>query len=781
MKLSRWLPWLWAALVALVLAHGGALWWQQKLEPDTNILALLPAQERDPLLQRALAQMVDAAQQRVIVLIGAAQWDDARRAAAVYRKTLAPFQHLVSAAAALGARSESDWLATFKNHRLTLLSAEDDAALRAQPPSDWRDRALAKLYSPFGASQALPWQEDPFGLFNNWLLARAQETPVRPRDGELAVSVSDRHYVVLPMTLGVPAFALTGQQAILPVLEKAKEAAVQAVPQIEIIQAGLVLHAAAAASQARQEMSTIGIGSLAGILLLIWITFRSLKPILLVTLSIAIGIAGALSVSYLLFERIHLITLVFGASLIGVAQDYGIYFFCQRLGANDPLDSWQLMRRILPALVLTLVTTLIGYLGLLLTPFPGLRQMALFSASGLIFAWLTVVCWFPALVRAATLDRRGWPERCGRSLTRWPRFASNRQTAFLALGFAGVVFIGALRLSADDDIRSLQKPPPRLLDDQLKLGKILDLATPAQFFLIRGAGAEALLQREEALARRLDRLVQRRQLGGYQAISNWLPSAQLQASRRQAIDRLLLDDQGALAAVAEKIGEGGPWLSATRARLRVAATPLTMDEYLKAPASEPWRHLWLGSVGAEHASIVALRGVQRENLALIEQATSGLDGVAWVDQVRQISTLLGAYRSYMGWVLLVSYVTVYGLLYPRYRQASWRVLAPTAIATLLTLALLGIAGQGLQLFHLLALMLVLGIGVDYGIFLQEPDSQQDGTAWLAVGISALSTLLSFGLLGLSQTPALRAFGLTMALGIGAVALIAPCFRRGLAR
>lgn len=776
MKLSRWLPWLWAAVVALVLAHNGALWWQQKLEPDTNILALLPAQERDAVLQHALAQMVGAAQQRVIVLLGAPQWDDAHRAAATYRKTLAPFQHLVSAAEAIGARSESDWLAIFKNHRLTLLTAEDDAALRAQAPAAWRDRALAKLYSPLGASQALSWQEDPFGLFNNWLLARAQETPVRPRDGELAVSAGDRHYVVLPLTLGVPAFALTGQQAVLPVLEQAKEAAVQAAPQIEIIQAGLVLHAAAAASQARQEMSTIGIGSLAGILLLMWITFRSLKPILLVTLSIAVGFAGALSVSTLLFERIHLITLVFGASLIGVAQDYGIYFFCQRLGANDPLDSWQLMRRILPALVLTLVTTLIGYLALLLTPFPGLRQMALFSVSGLIFAWLTVVCWFPALVRSLTNDHRGWPVRCGRGLTRWPRFAWNRQTVFLALGFAGLVFFGALRLTADDDIRSLQKPPPRLLNDQLKLGKILDLATPAQFFLIRGAGAEALLQREEALARRLDRLVQQRQLGGYQAISNWLPSAQLQASRRQTIDRLLLDDHGALAAVAAKIGEGGQWVSATRERLR-AATPLTVDEYLKAPASEPWRHLWLGSVGAEHASIVALRGVQRENLALIEQAASGLDGVAWVDQVKQISTLLGAYRSYMGWVLLVSYVTVYGLLYPRYRQASWRVLAPTAIATLLTLALLGIAGQGLQLFHLLALMLVLGIGVDYGIFIQEPDSQRDGKAWLAVGISALSTLLSFGLLGLSQTPALRAFGLTMAIGIGAVALIVPCFRR----
>ena len=182
-------------------------------------------------------------------------------------------------------------------------------------------------------------------------------------------------------------------------------------------------------------------------------------------------------------------------------------------------------------------------------------------------------------------------------------------------------------------------------------------------------------------------------------------------------------------------------------------------------------------MGDQHASIVALRGVTRSNLPALGQVAAGLAGVVWIDQISEISALLGAYRYYMGWVLLVSYVAVYALLYPRYRQASWRVLAPTAVATLLTLALLGIAGQGLQLFHLLALMLLLGIGVDYGIILQEPDSQEDGIAWVAVGISALNTLLSFGLLGLSQTPALRAFGLTMAIGIGTVALIVPCFRQ----
>jgi len=99
---------------------------------------------------------------------------------------------------------------------------------------------------------------------------------------------------------------------------------------------------------------------------------------------------------------------------------------------------------------------------------------------------------------------------------------------------------------------------------------------------------------------------------------------------------------------------------------------------------------------------------------------------------------------------------------------------PTVVATALTLALLGLLGQPLQLFNVLALMLLLGIGVDYGIFLIE--HRGDGHAWLAVVLGAASTLLSFGLLALSSTPALRAFGLTMLIGTALVWGLSPFFR-----
>ena len=777
MSLGNFLPWLWAAVVASVVAHNTYLWWGQRLTADTDILALLPQEQRDPVLQRAFNQMVDATQQRLVVLIGAAEWADALRAADAYSEVLAPHGHLIQSAGRFADQSGFDWLAVFDGRRLTLMTPQDEARLRGQPKQFWTDVALAKLYSPFTGPRMTAWQDDPFGLFGNWIRARIQETPVRPRAGRLFVSDGQRDYIVLPFALQVPVFSVAGQRAVIPLLEQARQAARRAVPKAELMGAGVILHAAAAGQKAHLEVSIISIGSLAGIVLLTWVTFRSFKPIVLITLSIVIGFLGALSISWLLFDGIHIITLVFGATLIGVAEDYGIYFLCKRCGADDALDSWRLLRRILPALMLTMGTTVIGYMGLVLTPFPGLHQMAVFSIVGLIFAWLTVVFWFPALVHARTLENRRLLNRFGRRLRRWPLFHFDRRLSLTVASFTALAVLGWFWLDIQDDIRSLQNSPKNLIDDQLKINKLLDLPAPGQFYLLRGATAETVLQREEMLKRQLDRLIDNRQLGGYHAISNWVPSARLQAARRELIGQSVLAENGALATLARRLGADRVWVTATRARLLGASAAIVPEDFLETRASEPWRYLWLGKVGEEFASIVTLRGVSRDSLPALERAGAGIEGARWVDKVGEISAILGAYRRYMSWVLMLSYLAVYGLLYFRYRQDSWRVLAPTVLATIVTLTLLGIVGQGLQLFHVLGLMLLLGIGVDYGIFFQEPNSHHDNAAWLAAGLSALSTMLSFGLLGLSRTPPLQAFGLTMAIGIAAATLLVPCFRK----
>ena len=79
----------WTVVVGSLLAHNVYLWVGERIHPDTDILALLPAERRDPALEQASVKMVDAAEQRLVALIGAPDWAGARRAADAYREVLA--------------------------------------------------------------------------------------------------------------------------------------------------------------------------------------------------------------------------------------------------------------------------------------------------------------------------------------------------------------------------------------------------------------------------------------------------------------------------------------------------------------------------------------------------------------------------------------------------------------------------------------------------------------------------------------------------------------------
>jgi predicted exporter len=81
----------------------------------------------------------------------------------------------------------------------------------------------------------------------------------------------------------------------------------------------------------------------------------------------------------------------------------------------------------------------------------------------------------------------------------------------------------------------------------------------------------------------------------------------------------------------------------------------------------------------------------------------------------------------------------------------------------------------LNLFHVLALLLVLGMGADYAIFLREARGDE-GPAMLAVVLAMLTAALSFGLLSFSSTPFIRAIGQVQALGIFIALLLALALR-----
>ncbi|WP_240939496.1 MMPL family transporter [Diaphorobacter sp. HDW4A] len=753
----------WVLVVLAVCVHQFQFWREGRI--DTDVLALLPLNEQAPDVSMATQQLSEQMQRQIVVLLGTPQWDETRAAAQTFRAALKTqtAAHLKEEAIARESSMQSA-LAFYQPWRANLLANQQRDELAKASDESLVQRALQDLYQPATQARLTDWVNDPLGLWTQWWSARAAQSQARPRDSELWVAAEGKQWAVMQYALDGSAFSLSGNPVIGSAMEHALGEVRKQSPDAKLIMAGVPLHAEAAAVQASGEINVIGWGSLAGVLVLAWIAFRSLRPVLLVGTSLLIGCAVALSVTDLVFGKVHLLTLVFGASLVGVAEDYGIHYFASRQGAPDRKPH-ALMRGLLPALWLALGTSAIAYIALGMAAFPGLRQMALFSVVGLAAAMLTVICWFPWLDRGRVPQSRA-ALSIGKTLGWWPRWRGALPWSIALCALALLWIARGHLLNHMDDVRQLQNSSPSLIAQQMQVGQMLGLPSPAQFYLVKGANAEEVLQREETLKQRLDALVVTKELTGYSAVSDWVPSAQTQAHNAALVrhaNKVVLDGVNA------QLGESfAPETSA-------AAGPLTVQAWLAQPISAAARPLWLGEREGVFRSMVMLRGVRGQAaLPALSAAAEGLDGVTWVDKPAEISGLLKRYRISMTELLALGHVLVLAALCIRFGRSAWRAWLPTVLASLAVVIILSLMGEPWQLFNVLALMLLLGVGIDYGIYLQE--HEDDPQAWLAVVIGAGSTWLSFGLLGLSQTPALRAFGVTLMIGLPIVLLLAPLFR-----
>jgi predicted exporter len=750
---------LWTLVVLAVAVHQVSFWRGAHL--DTDVLALLPEDEQAPEVSAATRKLADEAGRQVVLLVGAKDWPSAQQAADEATRALEQAAHVLEPVVVDTSAMERA-VDFYRPYRDRLLTPAQRQWLTRATEAELGGTALMKLYQPAGA-RLTDWNEDPLGLWPDWWQARAAETSARPRDGRLWLSGEGREWVLLTWKSKVSAFALGDGARVTAAVERARARAEATVPGARLVAAGVPLYAEAAAAQASWEMATIGFGSLAAVLLLVWLTFRSLRPIVLVGVSLTLGCAAALTVTALLFDRVHLLTLVFGSSLVGVAEDYGFHYFAARQG-KAPSERGPVMRSLLPGMALALITSVVAYLALGIAPFPGLRQMAVFSAAGITAAFLTVVCWFPSLDRGA-LPLTAFSRRLSASITRWPHAASTRGWWLAGAAGAVLVAVGLWRLEPQDDVRQLQGAPAHLLADQRELGRLLGLPSPAQFFLVEGDSDDQVLEREAALKARLDTLAADKVFAGYRAVSDWLPSL---AQQREDGALSARAEAQAIAAVSASSGE-----APTRAAF--AEQPLTPSRFLAGPAASAIQQQWLGVLGTRRYSVLLLRGLNDPKvLPRLEAAAQGLEGVRWVDKTAEISGLLGRYRRLMGGLIAAGYAAVLLTLAIRFGRRAWRAWLPSVLGTLITLAVFGWTGEPLQLFTVLGLMLLLGMGVDYGIFLLEHPG--DGSAWLAVALAGVSTLLAFGLLGLSATPALRSFGLAMLLGEVSIWFLTPLFR-----
>lgn len=517
----------------------------------------------------------------------------------------------------------------------------------------------------------------------------------------------------------------------------------------------------------RREASLLG--ALAGVatILLLLLAYRSPRFVLAAALPLACAAAVGLAALRLAFGEVHGITLAFAFTLIGVAQDYPVHLLSHSHPGQPPA---QAARAIWPALRLGVASTVIAYLTLFTARAEGLAQLAVFTVAGLLTAAAVTRWLLPALLVGSERDvaRGAGLQALARGLDalRGARAATAAVLVLAALLSAAVV-LQPTRPWWNDDLASLTPLPPAWLAEDAALRS--ELATPdaRHLLVLEGADDEAVLRLSESLEPRLDALVAAGALAEHGLPSRWQPSATMQAWR---LARLPAPEtlRAALADAAEWTGFDAAFFEPMVADVREARSPGGAAARAAAQTASPAGariQASLRRLDGRSLALVELSGIA--DLEALRQALADQPGARLVDLKATAQALVVAFRDRVLTGLVMAALALLALLGVLLGPSrTLRVLPPVLLALAATVAVLRLAGIELTLFHLIALMLSAGLGLDYALFFGHAGAREDADRTLhAVLVSVASTVLVFGLLASSSIPVLRALGLTVAVGV----------------
>jgi len=542
---------------------------------------------------------------------------------------------------------------------------------------------------------------------------------------------------------------------------------------LRVDMSGPGVFAVAARDQIRSDMVVLTTAASILVLVILLAVMRSATMIVALGVPLVLGIIGGIGAVQLIFGNVHGITLTFGATLLGIAIDYPLHMACHAAGRGNA-DA--VARRIWPVLRLSALTTSAAFLPFVLSSFPGLAQLGVMSMVGLLVAAAATRWLLPRLIKPQA--RVFVPALPWRLLTGGRRARVLQASALILIaGGAAWAAVSGARLW-EDNLARLSPLPAKQLHLDRALRAQLNVPDTRHMIVIHGANAEAVLQKSERVAAHLNQLRRTGALAAFEAPSSYLPSVQTQLRRRALLpDEAVLRQRlsTALAGLPfRKDAFDGFLRDVAAARSGKPATPETLTETL----SQRLNAMLFESRGRWHAMIVFGGGPipVRELRAAPALASAG---GRLLDLKQEADALVAGYRSEtLSWLAIGGVLSILvlgiGLRRPR---AVLGVIAPVALTVTATGSILILTGTPLSVFHLLALLVVAGIGLDYALFLQQHgDDGEDGdNTTRAVTLCGLTTVGVFAVLAFSSLPVLHSIGLTVALGTALMLIVTRLF------
>ncbi len=629
--------------------------------------------------------------------------------------------------------------------------------------------------------------QDPLSVWSHYLKS-LQKTPLHIKNG---VWFNKKNYTILLLKTKENGLDLEAQKKNIQLIEEHLE---QLLPNnVSYDISGMAVIALDNSKKITFQIKVIS--SIASIILALFLysIFRSIKLLILVSLPLLFAIIVGACVVNLIYGYIHGIALAFGITIIGVAVDYPIHFFLN-LQKDNSLSSelqynQQVILSIWPKIKLGLITTLIGFSAIIFSGFSGLNQLGIFAISGLISAALMTRYLLPLFSYKNKNENENENENKNilQSMSFWLKPIQFRTQCFYRTIILLVIAMAVIHISLseklwENDLSQLSPVAKELKKKDFLLRKSLNLPELRYLVVISAMSQEQVLQQSEELTPYLEDLIKEGLISYYDTSSRYIPSIKTQTERQKLLPDTLNLQENLKAALIDSPFNSElftPFIKGVNNNKH--ASPLTMEQLTHSLISGKIQSLlFQDKFSKKWHGLVFLSGVKSEFISDVfnNKISPNLDHIKLIDIKKHSNQLIEEYRiEAVNWFFIGSvFILMFLFFYTKKLKSLPALLIPFSGAVILTVSIILLLGYSLSIFHLVTLLLVVGLGIDYSIFIQsnigdssladkESESikiQQINT--FSVLVCSISSFIMFFSLSLSSIPVLKAIGLTASIG-----------------
>lgn len=626
------------------------------------------------------------------------------------------------------------------------------------------EQMLEQLASPLGVVVRPLLPRDPTGELISLIGAQADQ--VRPPMHAGVWFDAKRARALLMAESASAGYDTTAQRTLQQTIEGAF-ARVKGDTDVRLLMTGPAVFALKSQDSIEQDAWQLTLIALALVALLLSIAYRSPKYTLLALIPVLTGLAAAIAAVGLAFGGCHIITIGFGATLIGEAVDYPTYLFAQR-DPSEPVRDTAV--RVWPTLRLAVLTTVFGSLAMLASSFTGIAQLGLFTVVGVGVAGLLTRYVVPALAPQRAIATSDAWQPLGYAVIE-PAIRGARRVGWLvpAVLLGSIVYLAVRQDGLWE--RDLEKLNPideadKLIEQQLR--DTLGAPDVRYMVVVRGPSADAVLQRLESVHPQLDALRAVNALAAYDSPARYLPSAATQRARLAALpETAVLESrlQQALAGLPFRDDLFEPF-PAELARARNA--PIVTEADLEKTALGVGLRATLFASAGGWTGLAPLSVVR--DAAAIQRAVDAMrdPAVAFFDLKAESDGIVATHgrRSVVLGAIGLAFIAIVLWFGQRRLAQVTRILVPVLAAIAATAMITVALGTPLTFLHIVSLLMVLGAGVNYSLFFANASdaAPERARTTFSIVVATATTLVGFGVLAFANTPVLRTIGLTVAIG-----------------